>query len=374
MRIFKLVSLFLGMFSFFTLDAKKYDYVIYAQDAGETYAFLPLLSHLEENNANYLLLVGGVAEEICAKKSLFSEKICSIKTFGVNIDKTGPRSQEISDQKLFSITDNLEPKVFLTGVAFHLQKQLLDAFSQKGVRTVAYWDNFGTVGDDPYFSIASTVEKSADFLFLPSQKHLLSPLFQKRFPDQIYVVGQPSLEEWKKIYRPAFSKNNRWMVYVGGYGAQYEEAFELFLDEISQCEIDYEIFVLPHPKFEGAFEKKSLQRTLKKNPHLCVHIEKSMTTQEAVYFSDLVICHQSSVGIQAISLDKPVIYLIPSDQNFTNFALDINLAKRAFNHDSFQKALEDVMQEPAFDFYEISEIPENGSEIFFQTLDHISNL
>jgi hypothetical protein len=220
----------------------------------------------------------------------------------------------------------------VTGVAFELQGQLLEAFKARKSKTFAYWDNINFEGTDPYFQAAQKVAKTPDHLLVPSKS------FKNIYPEA-KVVGQPSYELWKQqlsgIQTSAvsaklpFSLKSPVIVFIGGYGHDYDEALRQFLSFARDLK-GYTILMTYHPKMEGKVEKEEL----KKHPLPHVHlIEPSwhISTIEAIAIADHVICHQSTVGINAAVSGKDVIYLIPSNQTYTNPLIGKRRSRCRFN-------------------------------------------
>lgn len=293
------------------------DVLFYMQDAGETYALLPVAERLKKDGADVVILTGGTATNLVGVTGE------SIGRFGLSIDASWERTRKADQALALSVIEAFEPKVFVSGVAFEWEGQLYDACRKKGIKTIAFWDNFSADGQDLYFTVARTVEKRADTLFVPSEQ--VAAGFADR--PSLSVVGQPSLERWaheaREIETAAVRKRlgiesgKKIAVFVGGYGALYEEAFSLLLRSLETVK-DWTVLVQPHPKFAGKFESEYLA----KQPSLPVRVLKNeVSTIEAVAMADLVLCHQSTVGFQAMFLKKPVVYLIPEGQQAPSFAI-----------------------------------------------------
>lgn len=301
------------------------DTLFILQDAGETNALLPVIEKCAQNNENFLILTGGQATETLSNKMALKDKTLSFAQLGVSeqIDKSWKRDDKISDVSLKKIETELEPKQVVSGVAFELHGQLLEIYKASKSKTFAYWDNINYEGTDPYFKAAQKVAKVADQLLVPSKA------FQNAYP-QSEVVGQPSYELWKKQLsgiRPSsvtaklpFSAKSPSIVFIGGYGHDYDEALRLFLSMASKLK-GYTILITYHPKMEGKVEREELKKYDLPHVHL---LESSwhVSTMEAIAIADHVICHQSTVGIQAAIAGKDVTYLLPPGQTYTNLLIE----------------------------------------------------
>jgi len=276
--------------------------LFYFQDAGELYGLLPVAKSLLEKGVDVQILAAGTAESLLAKSG---EEFLSLH-LPVN---PADRSQVLSTEEIEKILAACDPAVFVSGVAFTCQGQLFTAFGERGVETVAFWDNFNADGADLYFKTAHAVEQKAVHLWISSERLAKSDWFESR--KCLFVSGHPSLEKWveeaasvnKDALRqklPLTSTGRKTAVFIGGYGEAYEEAFELFLRSIENLDIDF--LIQPHPKYSGSIEERVFART---GLNRAVRILKNeITTLEAIVLSDIVLCHQSTVGFQALFLQK----------------------------------------------------------------------
>jgi len=201
------------------------------------------------------------------------------------------RMREIGADVEIGRPDEVDCEVFISGVATELQGDLYDVCRRQGIKTVAFWDNFQEEGQSPYFARAHRIEKKADYLWVPQ-----NGMFAKR--EHVFVSGHPSLEVWKKqaaqvdkeAVRKRLGLGPKVAVWIGGYGAEYEKAYEAF----KNYKHDYEVIYQPHPK---------------------TGIAPLISTVEAVVLADVVFCHQSTVAYQAAYLGKPVFSsgMVPLD-------------------------------------------------------------
>jgi len=340
---------------------EKTDILFYLQDAGETYALLPVIRKLHEQGIDCRVLVAGVAEELAQKSGVPQKLFLHFSDLKIEafVDKNWSRSQKLSKEEISLLFQEIEAKEFVSGVAYELQGQMIEGFSQRKVPTFAYWDNLNAVGDNPYFQTAHSVEAKADILLLPSFS--LEKDFANRQGKK--VVGQPTLEEWKAriatLDRNALrqklgvKENQKAALFIGGYGAEYEEAFRLFMKGISKNG-SYFFFIQPHPKTNGSFEQGL------NGPALVLNGE--WTTLEAVAAADIVICHQSTVAFQALAAGKAVLNVIPDSQRYDSLPLQKGLAKRVSQAEELTPLLEKA-ESTSDRFYDLMEIPENSVDL-----------
>jgi hypothetical protein len=311
---------------------QTYDTLFILQDAGETNALLPVIEKYAQNNENFLVLTAGQAKETLSQK--INIKTLSFDQVGISekIDKAWKRDEKISEESLKKITDAIEAKKVVSGVAFEFHGQLLEAYKTNKSQTFAYWDNINPEGTDPYFQTAQNVAKITNHLLVPSKA------FKNAYP-LADVVGQPSYELWKQqlsgiqsltvTAKLPFTLRSPVIVLLGGTGSEYDEAFKAFLSIAADLK-GYTILIAAHPKFEGHIEKKELEKYSLSNVHV---IEKAwnISSMEAIAIADHVICHKSTTGINAAVAGKPVIYFIPATQNYTNPLIESGGAPVASN-------------------------------------------
>lgn len=341
-------------FAYISLNAA--DILLVLQDAGETQALLPVIEHLEKADQDYVILAGGVAAEQLAGR----QHVIHFSDLGVSekIDKTWKRDQKISLESLQRITSAIQPKKVISGVAFELHGQILESFAEQGSKTFAYWDNINASGTDPYFYTAQKVAQITQTLLVPSENFKTYYPFAK-------CVGQPSFEKWQEtlshLSKPSlpYLHSGKTVVWVGGYGKEYEEAFLLFLEAAKEMN-GYNILVSFHPKMGGVFEREKIKDSR-------IHLLTEISTLEAVALADVVICHQSTVGVQAALAGKPVLYLIPPSQTYTNPVIEKRLVPCLQSKQALLYALENL-QPTSKDFFEAMQIPRHSAELIFNEI------
>jgi hypothetical protein len=346
------------------------DTVFILQDAGETNALLPVIEKYAQNNENFLILTAGQATDTLSQKINLKNKTLSFDQLGISekIDKSWKRDEKISEESLKKITDEIEAKKVVAGVAFELQGQLLEAYKARKSQTFAYWDNPSYEGTDPYFQTAQKVAKTPDLLLVPSKA------FKNAYP-QAEVVGQPSYELWKQqlsgiqpstvTAKLPFSLKSPVIVFLGGTGSEYDEAFKQFLSYAGDLK-GYTVLIAPHPRLGGKVEKKELEKRTFSHVHL---IEESwnISSMEAIAIADHVICHKSTTGINAAVAGRAVIYFIPSNQVYTNLLIEQGGAPVVSSLDELTASLR-TKQSFGKDPFKILKVPQGSVDLIYDRI------
>jgi hypothetical protein len=333
-----LISFFLCCAALFS--GEKVDFLFYVQDAGETNALVPVGESLQEKGYRVAFLAGGTAQSLLMGKEIIQ---------GPDLSSRG---QCLDKLFLSDLRSRVEPKVVVTGVAYAAQGQVLDLY--RDLPTFAFWDNFNSNGENPYFRTARAVAAKAATLFLPSKA------IENDFGGATCVVGHPTLEIWRREIQ-AFEAGEA-VLFIGGYGREYEEAFELFL-ACAEENPGIEYLVQIHPKSDGAFEKEALN----KRPGLSVRILEGLSTIEAVGRAGIVACHQSTVAFQALACGKRAIHVIPKHQAFDSLPIQKGLACKISSPEEFGAALQSKPPS-AEEFTQTLGIPGESIETFCQAL------
>jgi hypothetical protein len=356
----KIAVIMKNLFILLVLFAKLWagescDVLFYLQDAGETYGLLPVAEQLSSEGMQVCIAASGTAEKILRGKGV---EYTSLESLGYSLGVDWPREGQL--KSCVKVTDSFAPKVFVSGVAFSVQGQLYGAFRDKGVATVAFWDNFNGDGENPYFATAHRVRGLADQIWVPTR------LIGRDWLSCV-AVGHPSLESWAAEAsqvqveevrgRLEIDPGEKLILWIGGYGPDYEEAFRLLLSAAEEATV----FIQPHPKYGGEIESNILQEEVRS---VFIHfIPNGVSTVEAVAAADVVVCHQSTVGFQALFLGKPVIYVLPPNQQFESLPLQEGLAYRMSCPCEWDEAFGWASRYVAPNCYRKFDVPEKSVEI-----------
>ena len=349
------------------------DLLVVLYDAGETFMLQPVLPLLTENGINYKVLVMATARNLVSTSADFpkAHQIDLEKTCGVtaHVDPTHwERLQSLDEKDLQKVATCVEPKIILTGMASRIQVQIAQVLKRPGVKVSGAYDGFNPI-----------LTSSVAYRFLDQVDQVLVPLERIRAGVRTYrphlpveVVGQPALEKWvlasrnidrNQILRqlPYLNPRQKTILYVGGYGDDYAEAFELFVQSARQ--IPNESFIVSaHPKMDGAFEKDIISQKKATNVHV---LPSSVSTLEAAYIADLVVTQRSTVGTQALFLGRPVVYLDVPQTKFSNFSIENGWASQVTEAESFQNKVREVLANnnfQALDYFAKAKIPRNSAK------------
>jgi hypothetical protein len=229
------------------------------------------------------------------------------------------------------------------------QAQILNTYQNKAL-TIAYYDNFEDPQTKDYikpFMKQIHIKKLFAF-YLPSE---VTKGFFKPFLKELKacsetaqtVVGNPSLEAWDRIFaetNPALLRTKlgipagkKVIIFAGGYDTSYATYFKIFVEGVKD-QTDIQVLVTHHPKTDGEVEENIIKEAgaqnvrLLKASSLSAEEAKLFTTPALSTIADLVACHQSSVGLQALYKGKPILF-IADPKTYKNFLIEQKLASVA---------------------------------------------
>ena len=334
----------------------------------------PLIQKLEKENSHYLILPLGTSAKLAQEKNLFQKNILHLqKDLGitVSVEKSWDRYRSLQDQDLEKISSCVRPKKVVIGVSSKIQSDLAKRYKSQA-EVYAYYDNFNPIDQSSYAPLVREIEKKADVFLVPSKKVAESSNAKK-----IVVVGQPTLDVWVKkmkslnkkklLKRLGFSQKKPFLTFVGGYDKDYQDVFSMFVQAMKKIPT-FEALVSVHPRSKGTVERSILDKEKPKNIH---NISLFLDTIEAVALSDIVICHHSTVGIQALFAGKKVIYLDLPSSLFTNPAIDLwKCSKKVTNQEELISEIyaQDRTCLDVQTLYRISGIPQNSLGLFYQEI------
>ncbi len=365
--------------SIYTLDegAKFQSHILIVTfDAGETYAFLPVIKELENKKASYMILAMGTSTTLLKESHIPQNKIIYLDkdlAYPEAIDRSWDRYKELNQADLKKALNRVHTGVVLSGVSSFVQKQVLQHFSNKGAYTFSFYDNFNPVQKSPYYPITKEIHRIVDNVLVPSLVVQGSV-----YRSNVNIVGHPTIEEWSK-YPYLYSKsrtrknwdlpsNKNIITFIGGYTDEYKAALTSFLIKIKGRE-DYHVLLPLHPKSDGLWEKALVKELKIKNASI---LDKVQATPEAVIASDLVVCHQSTVGIQALFAERPVLFYDPEPKGIPyNVAVNAwEFASICIEPDKLIEAIKNCMQKKIdTDFlYRKTGIPRDSTQIITSLL------
>ncbi len=311
-------------------------------DAGETHALTPVMEAMPPTD--YKVLVMGTAREQIQQAAVPAQCIRDLHhDFGTQavVDKGAwPRETQLSTEDLNQVSKHLTADVIVTGVVSEAQYQLAELYKKSGSKLIGYYDN-PHVGLDhfPCSKLLRKFEAFMDTMMVPSTA------IAKSFSRPCHVVGQPSLKAWREKVQRINTKKIRQdlglsqaplLVFCGGYGENYPQAFELFVQGLNGLK-GWQVIIQLHPKVEGSLERKLLKKY--GHSHIPV-LQKEPGTLPLAATADVVAVYHSSVGLQALFAGKKVLHIDLPESQFHNFATDANIAPKVCDANQMAKVLQ----------------------------------
>ena len=235
----------------------------------------------------------------------------------------------------------------VTGLVSEFQQKWATYFRHAGKAVVGYWDGFDV---DWLRNAADPFRQVLTHLMTPSRD--TAAIFQRRFPNiPVVPLGQPTLESIPMTMQGTSAQslanalnldlNKPTLLFVGGYGPGYAEAFSLFCESAKTFK-NANLLVSLHPKVSGEGESAILQ-SLEPNQSIQV-IPKSITTAEVLKIADVVLSQDSTMTVQSLLQGKQVMLVgEPISQTVAskfNPATYYGLVKRYGTSPSLTRALE----------------------------------
>jgi hypothetical protein len=256
------------------------------------------------------------------------------------------REQRLAGLQVKEITAAYQPRIILTGMACAAQAQLINAFDRNAL-PIAFYDNVEDPRGKSYLRpFMEEIRLKAPFtFFLPSER--TERLFRSYLDDlrappgiRLAVTGNPALAAWDRAFAGtdphllraalAIPAGRKVLVFAGGYEPDYADSFRIFIQGI-KGRPDLQALVVPHPKTDGLIEEAIIRSEAAGNVQLLKPADLSprqaalCTMPALAMLADLVVCSQSSVGLQARYLGKPVLY-VADPRSYRNFLIEDGLA------------------------------------------------
>ncbi len=165
-------------------------------------------------------------------------------------------------------------------------------------------------------------------------------------------MGNPSIEQWRAeisnfdSFRQStlrirlFGNDTRPILFYGGaYGEDYEESFIMFAEACQHLRRDFNLILTLHPRVDGSFERKVIQNMGLED----ILVIANISTVHAVVLSDIVVVQRSTVGIQALFVDRPSIYLDVTN-SFKNVGIYAGISPQVTNVQSFLKVVQEMTE------------------------------
>ena len=360
-------------------NVMKPDFLFVVHDAGETLALKPVFEVLRRASSNFKVLVMGTARTLLEKAEYIIDlnEDCHIEP---RVDReTWPRQQPLSAMALEQLTSRLTPRVVICGVSTMIQHQIVQAYQALGVVAVVYHESLCFTDSDS--SLLNQVLASDTTRFMVSSHLVARQITGLNRKAKITVVGQPAFDEWhraaeqfestrvRELLAPdrRFDSGKKTILYSGTYCTDHRQLFELFARSVPGLS-HFNIVGSLHPKVDGALERELLAELKIENVIL---LPAAISTMQAAALSDLVVCHRSTVGLQAMCMKKPVIFLDIPGSPFTDIAVANGWAHIAYTVDNFKAQVAAEFARPSAerkDIFELAELPQKSTETIVRYL------
>ncbi len=302
-----------------------------AYDQGESNAFIRVQEKLKGANIPYRILAMGRAAEVFKN----DPALIQIDDLTHNEALFDNRNHPLNQTLVYRLTERISAKIVYTGMASRAQAQIANIWDRRGARVIAFYDNFEPVDSVNYVQPFLEELSYIDEFHVPSKRTATSfENIAQSLGAKITVTGQPTMEDWDRIYAETdtfllrntlnIHPNQAVVLFAGDYSKGYPRAFQTFI-EATKMLPDILFLVTHHPKFDGGLEKRIIDSHSAGNVHLLRYGTYSTATLSTI--ASAVIVHKSSVAQQAIYRGKPVVYV--TDQNYQNLMLTEHLAIRA---------------------------------------------
>ncbi|MDX2085329.1 MAG: hypothetical protein SFZ03_08075 [Candidatus Melainabacteria bacterium] len=287
-------------------------------DAGETEALRPVIARLAQAHVPYTLLTTGTASRLLAghphQVSLPDAPVAGT-----------PTQQAAWWQQMTTLCQRLHPAVVMTGVVSPFQQLLSGLFRRQGAPVVGYTDGYTL---NPTTELFQRFAKTLSAWWVPTA--VQAAWLRQCLPQMpVAVVGQPTADRWERqnlsaspattdaatqtpLTAPSTPQTLQpppRLLWVGGYGAGYEEAFGLFCSLARQWAGRAQFQVALHPSQDGAVERQWIDRMGLTG--LVEILPKHQPTERALAQASAVLTQDSSMVVQGLMLGKPVLLTGP---------------------------------------------------------------
>lgn len=340
-------------------------------DAGETNAFKPVFEVLNKQKIPYqIIALGSSANILKDNPNLLN---CSLPALPASLEReTGLRSETLN-----SLTNCVHPKKVVVSMAAESMADIASAFHESGAKVFAYYDNFEDIRTKDYVKPFLHAHPSIDIYLVPSSftKKSLEAYFGPSFlPSHIVIVGQPSLESWQQVYKDTNTVSLKEtthlttdlpiLLFAGGYDPTYPDFFRLFVQGIMKSNT-FGIVTL-HPKSDGSTERKIIEEEHAQDK-VRVFGKEDPKTDQLSTLARIVLCHKSTVCMQALAMGKPIIYLA-NKKDYTNQAIEEGIALEVENLPEFLKAIDQSLSEKTPPSLEKLGIPQESTQTFVRAV------
>ncbi len=321
------------------------DVLFCTYDISDSASLKRIMAEFDQLNVTYKVLAFGKSVDVFHERPEFIKLDLP--------DVTWDREKKLGQEHLNLIKKTLKPRMVIAGMASATQAQVLNLFKGDGAYTIAFYDNFDAPENKEYIQEFLKIIGPIDEYFLPSQTTLTG--FQKMDATKqakLSVLGQPALEDWEEIFaktnrdelsfRLNVDKGDKVILFVGGYDDTYKEYCRLFVKAMKAFENNphIKIFVTYHPKTDGSLERGIIAEENATN--IKVIDKNGPSTAEVATIANVLVCHKSSVGVQALYVGLPVVYVVKKGE-LNNFAIKQGLAGEVESEQDLVETLKRIL-------------------------------
>lgn len=321
-----------------TQQKAKILFVLY--EAGDSYALQPVMEELDNMAVNYRILAFGKGRELFSQHPRY---------VAIDEDISKDRSIPLSSKALDDIMATVDARIVVSGMSSKGQAQIMNRFREREQKTItiAYYDNFEPVHLKPYVKPFLDTLIKTDFFFVPSTVtgQSFSNIRHSK-NSKVLVLGQPTLEKWVNDFevtdsdavrkRLGLKKDDKIILFSGGYDLTYKKNFDVFVQGMKLMP-DIKAVVTYHPKMDGSIERSAIKKYGAKN----IKIIDDEIPSILATVSDAVATHKSSVGVQALYMGLPVVFIADTEK-YSNFAIRQGLARQVDTPKDFAEAVKAV--------------------------------
>jgi hypothetical protein len=242
---------------------------------------------------------------------------------------------------------------------------------------IAYYDNFDRPISESN-SIKTYVKPYLKFIPAIDTVMVTATVLQNAFKDHksiasipTYVVGKPSLAYWQEYYSQVRSeklrrkhniKAKKIVLFAGGDGGTYSEAFQIFVEAAKQMpSVQFLVTYHPNSPTKGDLERRIIEnhgaeniQVIEQEPNITISLSK---------IADVFMVHKSSIGTAALTVGLPVIFVAKAD--YTNFVIEQKFADRVFTESDILRILRAKLLRGRSEGSRIvKQVPTNGFQSF----------
>jgi hypothetical protein len=315
-------------------------------DAGETLGLLPAADRLEEAGVQVAWVpLTPWAAELLADKGQPGLPLPEVVAEMPHVrDRSASTSTSYWEQNF--LRDS--PGLVVLGMVSEGQGQIARRLREEGIPTRGFHDGFQppAVG-----SVAASTMRAFGEIWVPTSR--VQAGFSALGVETV-VVGQPSLEAWRRAsveveveeirLRQGVGRNHRMLLFAGQYGPGYQELLRSFLGAVRGTmnqDSSLALVLSHHPRVDGSVERRALEDSSLPRASMAA---EGLSTMELAVAADVVLTWMSTVGTQAAFMGKQVVYFSPP-ATFETDLVELGAASLA-NESTLAPVLMGILRNP----------------------------